>query len=126
MIAAASSYLTHPRSRSGSCKVGFYTVGIIGYLLGLLTTYISLILMKRGQPALLYLVPFTLIPTIVLAYKRGVLREMWNGTQPLAVLPTPADRSRGDDVSDYNGDEQQQADDDDDSRHTTARPVAYV
>ena len=35
--------------------------------------------MNSAQPALLYLVPFTLIPTILVAGLRGDLDTMWLG-----------------------------------------------
>ena len=49
------------------------------YILGLVATFISLFLMNSAQPALLYLVPFTLIPTILVAWCRGDLASMWAG-----------------------------------------------
>ena len=35
--------------------------------------------MNSAQPALLYLVPFTLLPTILVASLRGDLNTMWVG-----------------------------------------------
>ena len=35
--------------------------------------------MNSAQPALLHLVPFTLIPTILVAATRGDLGKMWAG-----------------------------------------------
>ena len=52
---------------------------VAAYILGLVATFISLFLMNAAQPALLYLVPFTLIPTILVAWCRGDLRPMWDG-----------------------------------------------
>ena len=52
---------------------------ISAYILGLVATFISLFLMNSAQPALLYLVPFTLIPTILVAAIRGDLGNMWVG-----------------------------------------------
>ena len=55
------------------------TNNILAYILGLVATFISLFLMNSAQPALLYLVPFTLIPTILVAAIRGDLDTMWLG-----------------------------------------------
>ena len=44
-----------------------------------MATFISLFLMNSAQPALLYLVPFTLLPTILVAWLRGDLPAMWEG-----------------------------------------------
>ena len=52
------------------------------YVLGLVATYISLYLMESAQPALLYLVPFTLTPVILVAWIRGDLPAMWQGDFP--------------------------------------------
>lgn len=39
----------------------------------------GLYLMRGAQPALLYLVPSTLLPTVVIAAIRGDLADMWRG-----------------------------------------------
>jgi len=60
------------------CKL-YWCITNLAYILGLVATFISLFLMNSAQPALLYLVPFTLIPTIVVAGLRGELSAMWEG-----------------------------------------------
>ncbi|XP_050732848.1 signal peptide peptidase-like 2B isoform X2 [Eriocheir sinensis] len=57
----------------------YYLVNIIGYGTGLVATFIALWLLSRAQPALLYLVPFTLIPTLITALIRGEFKAMWSG-----------------------------------------------
>ena len=57
----------------------YWLINIIGYILGLAATFISLFLMNSAQPALLYLVPFTLVPTLVVGWIRGDLAAMWLG-----------------------------------------------
>lgn len=49
------------------------------YGIGLLVTFASLYLMAMAQPALLYLVPFTLIPVLVLGLARRELITLWHG-----------------------------------------------
>jgi hypothetical protein len=41
------------------------------YTLGLIATFVSLFLMNSAQPALLYLVPFTLVPVFVVSLIRS-------------------------------------------------------
>merc|ERR1719228_2662079 len=57
----------------------YWSITTIAYILGLVATFISLFLMNSAQPALLYLVPFTLIPTILVGWLRGDLPAMWKG-----------------------------------------------
>ena len=58
-------------------KMTFYFVAQIGYVFGLIMAFLMLIILKRGQPALLYLVPCTLIPAFTLAWKRQQLLWLW-------------------------------------------------
>lgn len=46
----------------------------------MLATFLALRLMQTAQPALIYLVPFTLVPTYLWAWKNGHLRQMWRGS----------------------------------------------
>uniref|UniRef100_A0A8C4I4B7 PA domain-containing protein n=1 Tax=Dicentrarchus labrax TaxID=13489 RepID=A0A8C4I4B7_DICLA len=52
----------------------------IAYLLGMIMTFAVMLLSGMGQPALLYLVPFTLITSAVVAGCRGEMRQFWAGT----------------------------------------------
>nr|XP_037286085.1 signal peptide peptidase-like 2B [Rhipicephalus microplus] len=61
----------------GGCL--YFPVALICYGLGLMMTFVGLYLMRTAQPALLYLVPFTVIPTLVIAQCRGELHDLWNG-----------------------------------------------
>ena len=53
-----------------------------------MATFISLFLMNSAQPALLYLVPFTLIPIILTALARGELQSMWDGDLQVSAFLT--------------------------------------
>ncbi|XP_075726187.1 signal peptide peptidase-like 2B [Rhipicephalus microplus] len=64
----------------GGCL--YFPVALICYGLGLMMTFVGLYLMRTAQPALLYLVPFTVIPTLVIAQCRGELHDLWNGKMP--------------------------------------------
>jgi hypothetical protein len=59
-------------------QMTYFQCSLFGYLLGLLTATISSEYMKEAQPALLYLVPFTLLPLVVMAYLKNDLNSMWN------------------------------------------------
>lgn len=64
----------------GGCL--YFPVALIFYGLGLIATFAGLYLMRLAQPALLYLVPFTVIPTLTIARCRGELDDIWNGKTP--------------------------------------------
>lgn len=56
----------------------YFTVSI-AYGVGLALTFVALMVMKKGQPALLYLVPCTLTAVFLLALKRKEFEQMWSG-----------------------------------------------
>ncbi|GBM05670.1 Signal peptide peptidase-like 2B, partial [Araneus ventricosus] len=59
-------------------RIYFLTTAIM-YGIGLLITFGALFLMSTAQPALLYLVPCTLLPTLILGWFRGELSTLWKG-----------------------------------------------
>jgi len=68
-------------------RITYFHCSLIGYFLGLLTATVSSEVFKAAQPALLYLVPFTLLPLLVMAYLKGDLRRMWD--EPFISPPQP-------------------------------------
>jgi len=69
--------LTPPPPLSNLHRVTYFHCSLMGYFLGLITATVSSEMFKAAQPALLYLVPFTLLPLFVMAYLKGDLRRMW-------------------------------------------------
>ncbi|KAG6463679.1 hypothetical protein O3G_MSEX014011 [Manduca sexta] len=67
-----------PGPRSMSSRLTYFHCSLLGYFLGLLTATVSAEVFKAAQPALLYLVPFTLLPLLTMAYVKGDLRRMWS------------------------------------------------
>jgi hypothetical protein len=51
---------------------------MVGYFLALVTCILVLTIFGVGQPALLYISPGILIPTIYAAWRKGDLGRMWN------------------------------------------------
>ncbi|CAN4111583.1 unnamed protein product [Withania somnifera] len=67
---------------------GYFLWAMIAYGLGLLTTYVALNLMDgHGQPALLYIVPFTLGTFLTLGKQRGDLKHLWTKGEPDRPCP---------------------------------------
>ncbi|CAI0414509.1 unnamed protein product [Linum tenue] len=66
-----------------SLRAGYFLYAMLAYGLGLLITYVALNLMDgHGQPALLYIVPFTLGTFLALGKMRGDLTVLWTQGQP--------------------------------------------
>ncbi|KAF7810305.1 signal peptide peptidase-like 2 [Senna tora] len=65
-------------------RSGYFLWAMFAYGFGLLITYVALNLMDgHGQPALLYIVPFTLGTFLTLGQKRGDLRNLWTRGEPV-------------------------------------------
>ncbi|KAK0425765.1 hypothetical protein QR680_009371 [Steinernema hermaphroditum] len=59
--------------------LGYGIVATIGYGIGLIVTFISLHFSETAQPALIYLIPFSLLSVFLTAFCRGELKTMWTG-----------------------------------------------
>ncbi|KAK0138477.1 Signal peptide peptidase-like 2B [Merluccius polli] len=58
----------------------YFVACTIAYGIGLLVTFVALAVMKMGQPALLYLVPCTLLTSLAVALWRRELPQFWSGS----------------------------------------------
>ncbi|KAL8572358.1 hypothetical protein ACOMHN_023127 [Nucella lapillus] len=65
----------------GRWRLLYFTASSLAYMVGLILTGGALYIMKSGQPALLYLVPCTVLTTVVIAALRKELGHMWRGQQ---------------------------------------------
>uniref|UniRef100_A0A286Y1T8 Signal peptide peptidase-like 2B n=1 Tax=Cavia porcellus TaxID=10141 RepID=A0A286Y1T8_CAVPO len=65
----------------------YFMASTIAYGIGLLVTFVALALMQRGQPALLYLVPCTLVTSCAVALWRQELGAFWTGSGFAKDLP---------------------------------------
>lgn len=75
----------------------YYLTTLIAYGLGLLVTFAGLYLMAIAQPALLYLVPFTLIPVFIIGLFRRELKLLWEGDGQVVENTRLKDGSRVED-----------------------------
>eukprot|EP01127_Copromyxa_protea_P022692 TRINITY_DN827_c0_g2_i2.p1 TRINITY_DN827_c0_g2~~TRINITY_DN827_c0_g2_i2.p1 ORF type:complete len:104 (-),score=18.14 TRINITY_DN827_c0_g2_i2:80-391(-) len=64
-------------------KPFYFVISVVAYVIGLGLTYLSLFLMNSAQPALLYLVPCTLISVTVASALRGEFWFLWGGESHL-------------------------------------------
>ncbi|EDM06295.1 similar to intramembrane protease 5 (predicted) [Rattus norvegicus] len=64
----------------------YYRACTVAYAMGLLVTFVAMVLMQMGQPALLYLVSSTLLTSLVVATCRQELTLFWTG-QGRAKIP---------------------------------------
>ncbi|XP_064469175.1 signal peptide peptidase-like 2A isoform X2 [Ornithodoros turicata] len=78
----------------------YYAISIFSYGMGLVATFGGLYIMKMAQPALLYLVPATVVPILCLAWYRGHLGELWHGHTPSDVSGSNSDTPPGSEPDD--------------------------
>ncbi|XP_017751661.1 PREDICTED: signal peptide peptidase-like 2A [Rhinopithecus bieti] len=64
--------------QTGSSYI-YYVSSTVAYAIGMILTFVVLVLMKKGQPALLYLVPCTLITASIVAWRRKEMKKFWKG-----------------------------------------------
>ncbi|XP_030622137.1 signal peptide peptidase-like 2A isoform X2 [Chanos chanos] len=64
----------------GNRKRIYFLSCTIAYFVGMIVTFAVMIASKMGQPALLYLVPFTLLTSAVVAWRRKEMKQFWAGT----------------------------------------------
>ncbi|KAJ8343587.1 hypothetical protein SKAU_G00309160 [Synaphobranchus kaupii] len=64
-----------------STKKIYFISCTIAYVLGLITTFVIMIASGMPQPALLYLVPFTLLTSAAVAWHRRQMKPFWTGTR---------------------------------------------
>ena len=64
----------------------YWMLANICYMVGMVVTFISLFVMHSAQPALLYLVPFTLIPLYILALIKGDFYALWHGDYKVRLV----------------------------------------
>lgn len=56
----------------------YFVISVFGYVVGLFFAFLAVYVTGMGQPALLYLVPCTMIPILVYAQSRGELNSIWS------------------------------------------------
>merc|ERR1719188_2434430 len=77
----------------------YWTIANVFYSLSLVATFISLFLMDSAQPALLYIVPCTLLPVMLTACVRGEFKDMWDGDRETQLV-IPASSSAAERMAD--------------------------
>lgn len=68
--------------RAFTCNSYFEPI-ILAYAIGLLMANFAVYVMKMGQPALLYLVPMCLGSMFLVGWRKGEIRDLWNGSKML-------------------------------------------
>jgi len=99
-LALRFDYATYAALPRGKMSCAYFAVTASGYGLGLMLANIAVSVMHMGQPALLYLVPCTLIPVALVARSRRQLDGMWTGRRV-----APVDITGGSALGDHDGDD---------------------
>jgi len=60
-------------------KQGYFLRAWIAYGIGLILTLVMVLVLARGQPALMYLVPCTIFTTLYFGWRRKELKLLWTG-----------------------------------------------
>mmetsp|Transcript_54761 Transcript_54761/g.173938 ORF Transcript_54761/g.173938 Transcript_54761/m.173938 type:complete len:180 (+) Transcript_54761:90-629(+) len=61
---------------------GYLGWALGGYVFGLVVALSAGLLSHEPQPALFYIVPCSLLPVVAAGWRRGELRELWDGPAP--------------------------------------------
>lgn len=67
----------------------YYMACTVAYAVGLLVTFVAMVLMQMGQPALLYLVSSTLLTSLAVAAYRQELTLFWTGQGGIKIPAEP-------------------------------------
>lgn len=81
-------------------RMVYFLSSSAGYLVGMIICMISLVYMNSGQPALLYLVPCTLLTTIAVALIRKELRVLIMGSHYVSAKAMASDVTQVKDAED--------------------------
>ncbi|DAZ97868.1 TPA: hypothetical protein N0F65_003295 [Lagenidium giganteum] len=68
---------------STPARRGLFGIVMWGYAVGLLLANLGVMLMRQGQPALMYLAPCTLGIVAIIGWQRGILSQLWHGPPEL-------------------------------------------
>jgi hypothetical protein len=71
-------------------RTGYFAIGALGYVLGLVLTMVVALVFRSGQPALLYLIPFVHFPTLLAAAVRRELPLYWTGRRTTSTTVVEA------------------------------------
>uniref|UniRef100_UPI00358FC93B signal peptide peptidase-like 2B isoform X2 n=1 Tax=Myxine glutinosa TaxID=7769 RepID=UPI00358FC93B len=64
----------------------YFIFSVLSYAVGLILTFVALMLMQMGQPALLYIVPCMLLTTTIVACVRREMPMFWRNTKPMGEV----------------------------------------
>jgi len=67
------------KAKESRFRYGYFLPAWIAYGIGLVVTFLMVFALQRGQPALLYLVPATLLTTVFFGWRRRELKLLWKG-----------------------------------------------
>jgi hypothetical protein len=75
--------------QSERAQRGYFTMCLIGYGFGLILANIAVSYFNSGQPALFYIVPLILIPTLYRSFRSETLRGLWEKLPPMNTVALP-------------------------------------
>lgn len=87
------------RNRSAPLYHGYFCRALLAYSFGLFASFYFSFAFQAAQPALLYIVPAMIFPTVLLARSRGQLGQIWTGASRSGDADSGSDSSRASDGS---------------------------
>ncbi|KAI9544449.1 Signal peptide peptidase-like 2B [Dissostichus eleginoides] len=103
----------------------YFVACTIAYGVGLLITFVALAVMQMGQPALLYLVPCTLLTSLSVALWRKELPQFWTGSgfvPAIALAPINCTQSAAPPTEDHLNKPEPQTTEEDDEEDSPQLP----
>ena len=80
--------------QSSQSSHGYFAMTIFGYGVGLCVAQTSLSYFRASQPALLYLVPCTLLPILYRAFREGKLKSLLATLPPMRTVALPVNEDK--------------------------------
>lgn len=82
------------------CSKSYFIAVNIGYLIAIVCTIIVMLVFDHGQPALLYLVPGTILAVCTTALYKGEFNKMWEYCEDDYITPPDTEEDKKVDDSD--------------------------
>ena len=113
------SVMQYLYARAVAAPKHYFIAVNIGYLIAIIATVVVMLIFDHGQPALLYLVPGTILMVLGTALVKGELGLLFEFSEDLYITPAEDDSDEGEDE-----DDQKEAKEGDQTKEKAGKKVA--